>query len=53
MTYFLVIMRSSCAHGLIHGVIFILPCPIRGSVKRSLDLDFLDLLVIQDPMKGY
>ena len=25
-------MRSSCAHDLIHGTIFILPCPIKGSV---------------------
>ena len=35
MTYFLVITRSSCAHDLIHGAIFILPCPIRGSVQNQ------------------
>ena len=30
-------MRSSCANELIHGTIFILPCPIRGFIGRSLN----------------
>ena len=34
------------AHDLIHGVIFILPCPIRGSVHTLLRTYIIDLLHI-------
>ena len=50
MTYFLVIMRSSCAHDLIHGTIFILPCPIRGSVSSWFEL--FDLLLFALGLTG-
>ena len=44
-TYFLVITRSSCAHDLIHGAIFILPCHVRGSVVLRKDSEKKNLVL--------